>query len=185
MTGTVLDPILGPIAKLLNVPKSSITGGELQMTAKPTTGLTMGVAASYIQTEVRDHFTGFDSFGRPNVDFDGTRLPFAPDWQVSANIRYTTPVSDNVNVFLGGNMSYQSESFSDLGEIPQTRLKPYTLVDLQAGIESPDGNWQAYVWGRNVFDTFYNVNRVRLVDTISGFAGRPATYGVTVSYNFR
>lgn len=184
VTGTIADPVLGPIAKLVNVPRSSVFGAELDLSMQPVRGLTLTAAGSYIKTKVKDHFTAFDALGTLR-DLDGTVLPFAPQWQLSANARYEFPVSPDLNGFLGVNLSYQSKSYSDLGELDLTRVRGYTLTDIQAGVASDDGNWRAYVWGRNVFDTHYWFNQVRLVDTVSRWTGRPATYGVTLSYTFQ
>ncbi len=184
VTGTIADPVLGPIAKLVNVPSSSIFGAEMDLSIRPVQGLTLTAAGSYIKTKVKDHFTAFDALGALR-DLDGTPLPFAPQWQLSGNARYEFPVSDSLNAFAGVNVSYQSKSYSDLGELDLTKVKGYTLTDLQVGVESEEGNWRAFIWGRNVFDTHYWFNQVRLVDTVSRFTGRPATYGVTLSYKFQ
>ena len=52
-------------------------------------------------------------------------------------------------------------------------------------MEDADGRWRAFIWGKNITNTYYWTNVVSGYDTVSRFAGLPATYGVTVSYKFR
>jgi outer membrane protein OmpA-like peptidoglycan-associated protein len=59
------------------------------------------------------------------------------------------------------------------------------VVDLQAGAESQDGQWRVFGWGKNVFDKFYLTNVVQFEDIVGRYTGMPATYGVTVAYNFK
>lgn len=41
------------------------------------------------------------------------------------------------------------------------------------------------IWGKNVFDQYYWTNVIPALDTSARFAGRPATYGVTLGFNIR
>lgn len=58
-------------------------------------------------------------------------------------------------------------------------IDSYTLVNLRAGVESD--RWRVEVWGKNVFDKYYWSTAYPAFDTITRYAGMPATYGVTVS----
>jgi len=40
------------------------------------------------------------------------------------------------------------------------------------------------VWGKNVFDTYYWDNVFAQSDVVVRYAGRPATYGVTVGFKY-
>ncbi|WP_264319413.1 hypothetical protein [Rhizorhabdus wittichii] len=41
------------------------------------------------------------------------------------------------------------------------------------------------MFGKNVFDKYYILNTYKDFDTVNRLTGMPATYGVTVSFNFR
>ena len=82
-------------------------------------------------------------------------------------------------------MSYQSRSNSQLGELPLLATKAYTLIDLRAGFEAPDGRWRVTLWGRNIADSYYWTTANANLDTTVRFAGMPATYGVTLSLKLR
>lgn len=182
--GKVLDPVFGPLLRMINVPQSQITGAEIQATWTPVRGLTINAGGSYIDSEVLDHFTNYDATGAL-VDFDGEAFPNTPKWQVVADVDYRREVSDSLVGFVGGGFTYQSSTNSQLGELPALAVDGYTLVDLRAGLESADGVWRVTAWGRNVGDVYYWTAANRNLDTTVRFAGMPATYGVTLSYRFQ
>jgi len=181
--GRYLDPVFFTLERLANVPKSDIVGGEIQVVARPTKGLTINLAGSYTNAKIRE-FVGIDQFGA-TVDFADTRMPFTPLWQGIADADYRIPVGERHELFLGGTLSYTGSSNAILGADPVGRLNSRTLVDLRAGYGSSDGSWQAYLWGRNVTNEKYQNYVFRVTDTVIGYAGRPATYGATLSVKFR
>jgi iron complex outermembrane receptor protein len=177
----VLDPVFGPLLKLVNIPKSEITGAELQATWVPIRGLNITAGGSYIDSQVRGSFINYDPNGAL-VDFKGEAFPNTPKWQLVSDANYRWPVSGNLDAFVGGGVTYQSETNSQLGNLPLLNVKGYTLVDLRAGVESQDRRWKVSAWGRNVGNTFYATTINRDLDTTVRFAGMPATYGLTLSY---
>ena len=178
--GKVLDPFLGPLLRLVNVPSSQIDGAELQMVWAPTESLTISAGASYIDSEILDHFTNYDPSGALR-DFDGESFPNTPEWQFVGDISYTHPLSNSLNLLLGANVTYEGETNAQLGELERLAVDEYTLVDLRAGIEAEDGAWRLMAWGRNVGDTYYWTTGNANLDTTVRFAGMPATYGVTLT----
>lgn len=178
--GKVLDPLLGPLLRLVNVPKSQIDGAELQLVWAPVDGLTLSGGASYIRSEIRDHFTNFDPSGTL-ADFNGQSFPNTPELQLVAAIDYVRPLMDGIDLVLGANVSHESETNSQLGELDRLAVDAYTLLDLRAGIEAQDGSWRLTAWGRNVGDAYYWTTGNANLDTTVRFAGMPATYGLKLS----
>ena len=182
--GRVLDPVFGPLLKLINVPKSELEGAELQLAWAPIKGLTLTTGGSYIYSKVLDHFTNFDSNGVV-TDFNGEAFPNTPRWQFVSDASYRFGVTDRLNGFVGGDVTYQSATNSQLGETALLKTEAYGLLDLRGGVESKDGNWRLWAWGRNVTNQYYWTAANRDLDTTVRFAGMPATYGVTLSVKYR
>jgi outer membrane receptor protein involved in Fe transport len=120
-------------------------------------------------------------------------MPYTPKWQIAANADYRWPLTQTLQGFVGGNLTYHSGTFAGIGtdSIPggtgsslNLAIPAYTTLDLRAGIESANGNWRLSVWGRNVTDEYYWVNTVRLNDVVVRYAAMPATYGVTLSLRY-
>lgn len=182
--GRVLDPLFGPLLQLINVPKSKVTGAELQASWFPVEGLSLTSGLSYVDSEVLDGFVNYNPDG-VLANLGGEAFPNTPKWQMVADVNYRWPINQDLNGFFGGGVTYQDKTNSQLGELQSLNVKAYTLVDLRAGVESQTGTWRLSVWGRNVGDTYYWTAANRNLDTTVRFAGRPATYGASLSYRFQ
>jgi iron complex outermembrane recepter protein len=185
-----VDPVFSILDNIQNIPKSSIKGFELELTATPTRGLVVNTALTYLDATI-DKFTGINAAG-VNASFNGTRMPYTPKWQVGTNADYSFPVGGLVGA-LGFSIAMRSDTPSvvggdfnppaAVGNRPELYVMPgYATLDLRASITRDGAPWRVSIWGKNVTNTFYYTNEVANFDSIVGYAGRPATYGVTLSY---
>jgi len=203
--GRILDPfgILGVLEKLLNVPKSRVVGGELDVQVVPTKGLNLDFAATFTDTKVTSDFYAYDPVGNL-FNYKGQSFPNAPKWNLLASANYEVPITATLDLFAATNVTYHSETsslFADPALVGKTPLDPtnapgvdvpsdsfevkaYTLVDAQLGIANPGSKWRAYLWGKNIFNKYYWTNATQGFDNIYRLAGMPATYGVAVSFRF-
>lgn len=181
--GRVLDPLFGPLLQMINVPKSRVTGAELQASWFPIEGLALTAGGSYVDSEVLNGFVNYNPDGVLS-NLGGQAFPNTPKWQLVSDVNYSWPINDQLKGFVGGGATHQDKTNSQLGELPTLNVKAYTLIDLRAGVESQDGVWRLSAWGRNVGDAYYWTAANRNLDTTVRFAGRPATYGASLSYRF-
>jgi len=186
-----IDPFWGNLDVIQNVPKSSATGAELSLIAKPIPQLTLSANATYIKAEI-DEFSGVSASGVA-ADFGNTPMPFSPEWSLNFNGDFVTPIAGDKRLIAGASISYRSSTAAITGgetnpplalPIGESlfRIDSYALVNLHAGIETD--RWRAVVWGKNVFNAYYWNNVIPAFDTLDRYAGMPATYGVTLSYRF-
>ncbi|MGE0773477.1 MAG: TonB-dependent receptor [Sphingomonadaceae bacterium] len=197
--GKISDPVFGLLNALVNVPKSKLMGFELQSTLRPTRGLSFNAAVTYVDAEIRD-YQGIDILGGVN-DYSGATIPFTPKWSVNVSSEYKWDIGENLRPYVGAEIQLRSETTAYIGgeslAIPSTaesRSAPgvsrvmvmpgYALVNARAGVEWDDGKYNAFVWGKNVFNKYYVQNVIASYDTIYRLAGRPATYGITVGAKF-
>lgn len=179
----ILTPnIFGPLNLLVNIPKSKVTGAELQVIVRPVEDLILRAAMTYVDSEI-GNFTNFDPYGVVK-NFKGEAFPNTPKWQWSLSADYGFRVTDGLKAFFGGNLSGRSDTNGALGNNAILAIDGYTLLDLRAGIGSADESWKLSVWGRNVTDKYYWTNAYKISDVSARFAGMPATYGATVSYRY-
>ncbi|WP_332769232.1 TonB-dependent receptor [Phenylobacterium sp.] len=181
--GRVLDQNLGPLLALVNVPKSDIRGAELQATWSPMHGLTISTGVSYINSRILGGFVNYDP-DAVLANFDDEAFPNTPKWQILSDVNYVWSINDQLNGVVGGGVTYQTRSNSQLGELPSLATKAYALIDLRVGVETVDGRWRVSAWGRNVGDTYYWSAANRNIDVTVRFAGMPATYGISLSRRF-
>ncbi len=206
LRGRILDQlgVFGVLDKLLNIPKSRVYGGEVQLQVAPARGLNFNFAGTYTNTRVTGDTVGFyDPVGN-QINYKGLAFPNTPKWNVNASVDYETPVTADLNAFVGATMLYQSKTIGlfarpeqiSLVDLDSTQkpgvkvpgdafdIKAYTTVDAQLGVSSQAGGWKAWIWGKNVFNTYYWTNATQSFDSIYRLAAMPATYGVSVSMRF-
>lgn len=188
LKGIVLTPVFGPLPQLVNIPESEVYGFEVNLAARPVEGLRLSTGITYIASEVltdpvapaepRGPFGGLTSYV-------GESFPNTPEWQIVSDAEYEFPIgAGGLRGFVGGSLTYRSDSPAAFGNNPVFQLPSSTLVDLRAGIEAADGHWTAQVWGRNVTNEHYWTNVTHLTDYVSRLTGAPATYGISVGYRY-
>ncbi len=183
LVGNIADPIFGRLAALVNIPKSRINGAELQLNATPISGLTINTAVSYTDSKIL-RGSGVSVSLTP-IDLAGASFPYSPKWQFVGSTEYRHNLNDALEWHLGGSLNYRSRTKGGLSDNePLLHIKQYAVLDLRAGIGASDGKWDASLWAQNVTNAYYWTNAVATLDTVIRYAGRPATYGIAVSFRY-
>lgn len=177
-----VDPIFGILDKLDNIPKSSVRGAEMSISARPLADLRTNFSVTYLNGKI-DRYSGVSGAGVTSV-FDNTRMPFAPRWNVAAGFDYDIAVNSALDASFGAGLSHNSSTFSVVGNDPDSLIKAFTLIDLRAGIGPASGNWQARVFVKNLTNKYYWTNSIVVYDQRVRYAGQPRTYGVAISYRY-
>ncbi len=199
--GKKLDPIFSLLDTLVNIPRSRILGAELDATFRPMSTLTIGASLTYLDSKIQG-YSGFNLIGE-QFDFSGVRLPYTSNWNYSFNVDYKPDLGGRGAPFIGASVMGRSSSDAAPGGStilfpatdPLVRLAPYVTyvyrmpgyatVDLRAGYEAEDDRWKVMFWAKNVFNKYYVTNVIPSLDTAGRLVGRPATYGVTLSFKTR
>lgn len=181
--GKLPDIIFGNLEALVNIPESHIKGFEVSATWRPTDGLTIAPAATYVSSRIDGDFFNYTPFG-VFQRISGEAFPYTPKWSANVDAEYRWNISGDMSAYVGGNASYQGKTNGGFGEIAQVDIRSYTLLDLRAGIEGPDRKWQLGLYGRNVTNAYYWTSTNHLVDTVMRLAGMPATYGISFSVKY-
>lgn len=212
--GRLLDPVFGGLETLVNIPKSRIWGAEAELTIRPTDGLTLSGAVTYLNSKIKESPAAPYNYNVLGVadDFAGDDLPFTPEWSGTVNLDYRKELPNGGSPFFGVTLSARTKSdsqpgarrmeylegcqrdttlpvgnpvcFLPAGVTNPFALKGWTTVDARLGYEAPEGAWRVMVWGKNIFNTYYWTNVISSADGAARFAGMPATYGVTFGFKF-
>jgi len=187
-SGRVQDPVFGQLQKLVNIPRSRVEGAELTAQWIPVRHLNLYGSMTYLDTRIRRNrdgtdFVNFTEFGALQA-FTGNSFPYTPRWQANAGASYDWSLSDKLDGFVSGDLSYRSATNGSLEEDPRLRIAAYTLVNLNAGVKTQDGRWRLSAYGKNVFNRYYWNNALHVQDTIVRYTGMPAQYGVAISYRY-
>jgi iron complex outermembrane receptor protein len=192
----LIDPIFGLLDDLVNIPKSTVKGLELELNGRATSRISAYVNFTYLDAKI-DEYTGINAGGQ-SANFSGATVPYTPKFQVSAGPEYNWMLSNGMTLFAAADVTYRSSttaivggggSLTPLATIANLadpyRIDSYALLDLRAGLISSDSRWRVQLWGKNVTNEYYWTNVVAFYDTIGRYTGRPATYGASFSYQIR
>ncbi|MBZ9646070.1 TonB-dependent receptor [Sphingobium sp. 3R8] len=192
--GRVQDTIFGLLEKMLNVPKSYVFGLEGELVARPAQGLRLSAGATYLKSKVKsDYSATADGFAVYNAagytgNFKGSELPYTPKFSANVDAQYSVPVSDSLEAFLGGGLTYQSKqntTFHNAGlPADDFTINGYALLDVRAGVSSSDGRWRASLYGRNITNKSYVTAVSTYLDTLIRYRGKPTVYGLSLSYKY-
>ena len=192
--GRIQDIVFGLLEKMLNVPKSRIIGVEGELVLRPVEGLHLSASATYLDTKVTSNFTqtpdGIAVFNAAGFrgNFKGSELPYTPKFSANANVQYEFPVSSSMKAFVGGTLTYQGKqntTFTNAGlPADDFEIQGYATVDTRLGIGSQDDRWRASIYGRNITNKSYVTAVSTYLDTLIRYRGKPAVYGVSLSYKY-
>lgn len=180
----------GPLPVLVNIPKSRVIGGEFALTAHPTQGLRVMVSGTILDTKVlRDPVNPLDPFGQP-TSYVGEAFPNTPKYQLAADAEQSFPISGNATGYVGAGLQYHSSAIGVFGVATAplaaslTRLPPYTLLDLRAGVRLSNPNIGVEIWGNNVTNKYYYSAAYTFVDAFVRMAAMPSTWGVRIKFDY-
>jgi iron complex outermembrane receptor protein len=105
-------------------------------------------------------FNAFANFGYVDAKygtfgaFTGHQLAGASPYSASWGASYTTPapVFSNTNFVITTDWDYRDRSFSDPSDNVNQEVQAFMIINARIGLEDADGNWGAYLWGRNLGD---------------------------------
>jgi iron complex outermembrane receptor protein len=164
---------------LINLGKSKIDGGELEIVTRPVHALTLRVSTGFLDSDVQDGVLATGSI-------DGQQLPYAPRFSgtVAMDWEAFTVYTAIVNLHVDSN--YNSKQYLALPNEDAISQGGYALLNGRLSLKSGGGSWEVGIWGRNIADRFYLTNAV----DVQGFGfdyrhvGTPRMYGVDAQYHF-
>jgi len=194
---------------VFNVPEAHTSGLEVEFGWEPIDGLQLTFAGGWAEAEFDS--TVVDGGGNVIGGIEkGNRLASVPDWQAAATAAYYWPINfgEGMEAFVAGSVQHVGNRFTQPSDqlpgagnfvsgLPfggalgtevtslDLELEPYTLVNLNAGIQNDE--WGVTLFVNNVTDENANLafdrergGRARL----AFHTNQPRTVGITVRRNF-
>jgi len=178
----ILDPATGAtVGRIVNAPKSAISGIELEMTWRPTPGLTLAQFVGYKDGEFKD-YTALS----PAANLAGQPLYFPRlNWGGSATWRFA---SAGWTYTAQLDASYRSRNRSFLNRInPEFdfAVPGYALANARFEFSPVNAKWLATVYVRNLTDKRFDLTRNFFdLPLPVAAAGAPRSWGLQVRYDF-
>jgi iron complex outermembrane receptor protein len=156
---------------VINAPRARSLGGEIELSWKPVTGLTLAADVGVTNCTLRefmDPYTG--------IDYSGNRAPAVPEYDVSLRADYESPGG-----FFGGiELSAVGETFYTEAEDAFFGQKAYNLLNARLGYATD--RYRITLVGRNLTDKEYY--SAITPGTFHGTPGAPRTVSVEFAAKF-
>ena len=161
-----------------NVGSAASRGLEVEVVARPLTGLDLFSSVGYNHARFGDHTTS------SGIDVSGNAVPFTPDYTFALGAQATREVAPWLSLYGRGELTRSGGFHYD--DTNLAAQDAYSLVNLRGGVRT--GRVFAEAWVRNAFDTRY----VPVAFAYPGLApsgfvgepGRPRTFGITAGVTF-
>lgn len=128
----------------------------------------------------------FDKFViNANDDRSGQVLPNAPKHKFNLGSTYTHTLENNGTVTFYTSYSFTaSQHFNRATPASFETQGAYNVYNANISYTTPDEDWKFTLWGKNISDTEYNNKLGLFIENTKESPADPATYGVSVTYNY-
>jgi len=158
-----------------NAAESTSKGFELEVKARPITGLQFSAGFGYTEAKF-DDFTAIDKQTGVLTDYEENCLQFVPKYTYNLGVQYR-----HESGFFGRADLFGKDKF--YGDYANTaKADSYETVNLRIGYEGE--NFDFILWAKNVFDEEYLTYVAPMNGYDVGVDGSPQTFGATVTYRF-
>ena len=134
----------------INIPKSELWGGELEITALPTDSIQLDLAFGYTDSEIKE-YEEVQGVLVPAEAILGSKVPGAPVWTLNLGLQHTARLSDNLDLVSRIDYEHRDTTYWTLDNLDTQ--EPYDLVNLSVSLERD--NWSARLFVNNLFDEDY------------------------------
>ncbi|MBL4613182.1 MAG: TonB-dependent receptor [Emcibacter sp.] len=171
-----------------NAGKTEVWGFEAELQARPNDHWDISASYGFAHAEFKvfDDETQERLTGEASVA--GNRTPRAPQHTFNLSSRFVTPITDDMDFFLRGDVSYKSSRFVQVHNLAV--IGATTKVNVHTGIEWQDVRLTVFV--KNLFDDDTPADVSRFFDASSPFLPRAflislprgRQFGMNVTYAF-
>lgn len=147
------DTVAGQVVtRLINAGTVSTKGIELDLGARPITGLTLNGGLAF--TDARVGTFQCPSGAQANCNVNGTRLPYAPAFKANVSVDYRHPLAIGPQLELYANYFWQTSEQYSLPQSPSTVQGAYGILNASVGLNFDNG-WRVALIGKNLLDKSY------------------------------
>jgi iron complex outermembrane recepter protein len=192
-----------PCAARLNAGNAIVKGWELELTARPTSGLTIDGALSYITQKLKAGslnpaatFTGVVI--RPGVV--GTNAagvgpndpPAVPQWKANLGVQYKADLGDSGSITPRFDLAYQSHQYTGPAVIGGVRIRnflpSFTTLNGRLTWKNAEDDVSVSLEVTNITNKYYYLSRFNLLGAGAGFdkalPAAPREWAVSVKKKF-
>ena len=134
----------------INVKKSEISGGELEITALPIESLQINFGLGFTDSEIKE-YEDIPGVLVPASAIVGRKVPGAPVWSLNLAMQHTKSLSDSLNLVSRIDYEHRDKTYWTLDNLD---VQPaYDLTNLSLALENE--RWTTRLYVNNLFDEEY------------------------------
>ena len=134
----------------INVPKSKIAGGELELTAAATDSLTVSLALGFTDSEITE-YEDIEGVLVPASAIEGSKVPGAPVWSLNLGLEHRWALNSSADLVSRLDYEHRDKTYWTLDNLDQQPA--YDLVNLSFSLQK--NRWEARLFANNLFDEEY------------------------------
>lgn len=172
----------GALFTLTNAGEVTAKGAELELIAEPFEGLRVSAGIGYTDAS----YDKFQNGGGAGIHYDGNTLPYAPKVTASLGVGYDFELTNGIDAYFRTGYSYRDAIYTNASNAkPAFYADSFNTLDARFGVSFLEGNFDVALWGKNLTDTEYELEKwVTFTGNSVSKYGEPRTYGIDLSYNF-
>ena len=171
-----------------NVPKTRVSGLEVEGQINPASWLRSGVNFTYTDAAFTSNQVSLP--GPPPITVGFGPYPDTPRWSGTVFSEVTLPITAALAIAARGELYdqtkiYYSSTYDTL--TPQTAIPGFAVANFRLGLDDSKAGWSVAANVKNAFNRVYYVGGLAAINVITTNAvipGDPRTFVVTLRYNF-
>ncbi len=164
---------------LVSIDSSTITGAELELTARPLEPLMLRAGLGWLDTEVEEG-------SLQGVDLAGNELLAAPELNFNVSVDYDIALGDAGMLTLHLDSNFVDEQHFNIFNTEAIKGDDYWVSNARISFESADSSYTLAAWVKNIEDKTYVTQSIDLSPL--GFdyfqLGAPRMAGVEATFRF-
>ncbi len=167
----------------INVPKSEIAGGEVELTAQPIDSLLVNFGLGFTSSEIVE-YEDIPGVLVPSSQIVGREVPGAPVISANLGLQHTASLDNGLDLVSRFDTEYRGKTYWTLDN--EDVQSAYTLVNASVGLEGE--RWGARLFVNNLFDEeyiewFFGARFIGLPADIA-WPSKPRQVGLEVSFRY-
>ena len=184
-----LGAIVGGLARNTNIPKSSVSGAELELIYLPNDKWRLETAVGFLSTEIDSEFLTDDaSRNFETFNLKGRELPNSPDTTFKVAAQYNTELGNGWWVTPRIDYYWQDEFYTREYNTGADTVDAWSQLDLTVSFRKDGSPWDVTLFVKNIQDE----DSITHVETNSDLVGSfksiflldPRTIGLSARYTF-
>jgi iron complex outermembrane receptor protein len=167
----------------INVPKSEIAGGELELTMLPTDAFLVNIGVGFTDSEILE-YEDIPGVLVPASEIIGKKVPGAPVLSANLALQHTAAISDSLDLVSRVDFEHRGKTYWTLDNVDTQPA--YNLTNLSLALETEQ--WTTRLYVNNLFDEeyiewFFAARFIGLPADIA-WPSQPRQAGLEISWSF-